>query len=257
MFSNAIFLATLVISLQFSDNIISFFVKDAYAKNPITNKYKAEDKVMVLNCPITPGIWGISNKPLIYLGNNLWRKVGSAEFAKGQYIELIGRVTDNSCVPISQAVVEIWQLDYNGYDNNHYGYGASSGMQTLKNKVNKSITSDLNFVGSGSTTTDNLGYYRFYTVIPGKYKQNNKPPHIKFYVHHMNFIGLEGEMFFEDLISQKEIDSVISKIGYPSYYKELILAKKIAVNKIVAPDISVSVYNFNITMEGKNRYKEY
>lgn len=215
------------------------------------------DDVMMLNCLITPAVWDNIVQPEIYVGNNMWRMVGSADFAKGTYIEITGRVVDSNCVPLNNAVIEIWQMDHEGYDMNYYGtdYLTENESDNLYKK-----NGDKNFVGSGTAITNNLGYYTFYTIIPGN-RNSDRMPHINFTIHHKDFINLETQMFFPEEKYSIYNDNIINKlIGDKILYKKLLIAKKIASKINVGgsmPGITMDKYQFDITLEGNNKYKEY
>jgi len=201
-----------------------------------------KDDVLVLNCPPTPIIWDAFPKPQIYMGNNLWRQAGSAEFAEGIFIKITGRAIDSNCVPVNSAVIEIWQCDSYGKDINVY-------ENELVYPNADPIGADPNFVGSGSVTTDNLGYYTFYTVVPGKGK-DGLPPHINFYVHHQDFRDLETKMFFSN-----EVNSLTKDMS--PLQQRLLLPKKTADTIELSPGITASEYTFDLVLKGKSKYKRY
>ncbi|KJV67297.1 dioxygenase family protein [Anaplasma phagocytophilum str. ApNP] len=74
---------------------------------------RAVDSVLV-NCVETPGINDTkdNHRPDVFnLSNNLARRVGSADVARGKVIYLVGRVTDAHCTPLTNVNVFIWQAD--------------------------------------------------------------------------------------------------------------------------------------------------
>lgn len=182
--------------------------------------------------------------------NNLLRYVGSAEFAKGTYIELFGRVLDNKCVPVSAALIEIWQLDNQGYDSNYYSTITNPGLVLNAQKADK------NFVGSGSAITNNLGYYRFYTVIPGNNKKN-RLPHINFLISHKDFIPLQTQLFFAKNDTELKKDMIIRKYTRNKIEREKIVAQKIGSQENIIPGIKFISYKFDIVLSGENKYKTY
>ena len=133
----------------------------------------------LIECPNTPEIWELAMLPKTYPTNELSRKIGSSEFANGKYIKIEGKVVDSNCTPVADARVKIWQANTNGV------YEFLKGDEHLKYK---------NFTGSGTTSTDNLGNYVFYSIYPGS--ANQRPPHIFFQVEHQNFKLFRTEMFF-------------------------------------------------------------
>lgn len=228
---------------------------DSYVKPGFKDQFN--DNVMALDCLPTPALWEERLMPEIYMGNNLWRSVGSAEFADGDYIEVMGRVLDSNCVPVSNALVEIWQLDDNGYDVNYYGQEDKTDedineerKNLLTNMVNK------NFIGSGSINTDNLGYYRFYTIMPGRANEG-RMPHINFNVRHKNFGEFRTQMYFP--IDQYDVnkDILITKDVTDSMLRKLLVATKTSSSKNVGAGIPVQVYRFDIVLIGSDPYKGY
>lgn len=94
----------------------------------------------------------------------------------------MGRITDINCLPIQNAVVSIWHANSRGV--NHY---------------DKNIEDDLNFAGSGRFVVNNLGYYNFITIAPGKI--GDRAPHINFLVQHPDFPEFTTQMFLLTIIA--------------------------------------------------------
>ncbi len=125
------------------------------------------------NCEVTPQNLSLP-MPLIYKSNDLRKKTGAAISALGQEIKITGLVLDSKCNPISSALVQIWQSDAKGFykDSNINNYlNENRNYGKVYNRFTKhyfSDEADPNFTGSGSTTTDNLGRFVFYSIMPGK-----------------------------------------------------------------------------------------
>ena len=97
---------------------------------------------------------------------------GHTERAKGQLLDVAGRVMDRDGKPVAGATVEIWQANsYGRYDH--------------PKDINPAPL-DPNFQGFGVLTTDAQGRYRFKTIKPGAYPINPvnpaavRTPHIHF-----------------------------------------------------------------------------
>lgn len=118
---------------------------------------------------------------LISHTNNLRRPTGIAINAVGDRIYFTGKLVDSTCVPIQDALVEIWQAD-------------NSGLYTFSTAGGK-LSTDPNFLGTGRTGTDNEGNFEFLTVFPGFY--GNRAPHINIRITHPDFNETTGEIFFE------------------------------------------------------------
>jgi protocatechuate 3,4-dioxygenase beta subunit len=85
---------------------------------------------------------------------------GKAVYAEGQPTWVDGTVTDLSGVPVSGAVVEIWQCDHEG----HYHHPRDGGR------------ADPAFQGFGKVAVGRDGRYRFRTLKPVPY--TGRTPHI-------------------------------------------------------------------------------
>ncbi len=197
----------------------------------------ADDEVLVASCEITPTIWEIKSPPQISSSNNLRRKTGSSEFAKGDFITIEGRVVDSDCVPVEGVAVEMWQAN-------------SLGVNQHEPKAFKNI--DENFQSTGMAITDNLGYYRFLSIFPGP-SSDKRAPHINFRLRHKDFIPVETEMFFENQMANGSDTNLIKQVDINK--RHLLVAKGEKINK----DISEEgiKYRFDITLEGKSKYKTY
>lgn len=121
-------------------------------------------------------------------GNNLMRKPGSSVRASGNYIQINGIIVDENCLPIQDAVVEIWQTDTLGryeweYDTTSYWELPVSGK-------------DNNFLFSGSAQTDNMGQFNILTIFPGSKEKN--APYINITIKRIGYDELHTRMYFAD-----------------------------------------------------------
>jgi protocatechuate 3,4-dioxygenase beta subunit len=100
---------------------------------------------------------------------DLTRLAGHAGRAKGQVIELAGRVLNPDGQPVPGARVEIWQANTVGRYRHH-------------GDDHDRLPIDENFQGSAVQMTDAQGQYRFLTVKPGAYPAGEfmRSPHIHF-----------------------------------------------------------------------------
>lgn len=87
-------------------------------------------------------------------------RTGSVAYGKGQPAWIEGVVTDTGGVPVSGAVVEIWQCDQDG----HYHHPRDGGK------------ADPAFQGFGRVAVGKDGRYRFRTLKPARY--SGRTPHI-------------------------------------------------------------------------------
>lgn len=138
---------------------------------------------------------------------------GNKVAAKGQIIEVAGRVLDRHGAPVAGAKVELWQA-------NSFGrYGHPSEPDTGR-------AADDGFQGYGTQLADAEGRFRFKTVKPGAYPIWNggptRTPHIHFDIQgrrdrlitQMYFPGEtlnEGDIVLKE-VDAKERPSVMAKL---------------------------------------------
>jgi protocatechuate 3,4-dioxygenase beta subunit len=175
--------------------------------------------------------------------NNLIRKPGSAVRAKGQYAVITGQVLDRDCLPISNAVIKIWQTDTAG--NYIDAYTLQSDWEVMSPDYDK------NFAYSGSTQTNNLGEYTFLTVLPVS-KDEGLAPHVNFTIKHSDFQDIHTRMYFNKH-PKNSSDTALNSMGANT--KNLIIAKGQPIDKM--DRTKGREYKFNITLEGINKYRRY
>ena len=136
--------------------------------------------------------------------------------AKGEAIEIRGRVIQEDGTAIENLIVEIWQPDAGGI----FRHPADP----------RHAQADPNFLGWGRAATDAQGSYRFKTIRPGA--PEGRAPHINFMVMFSGLMRiLKTTMFFED-----GNDSVLMAV--PAARRSLLVAK--------------GNYEFNIRLRGEN-----
>ena len=113
--------------------------------------------------------------------------------AKGEVIEVTGRITQMDGKPLDNLVVEIWQADSQGrFDGDFFGWGRAA--------------------------TDTNGVYRFRTIKPGAYE--GRAPHINFLLLYSGLMRhLQTVMFFE-----AAKDPVLDAV--PANRREQLIAKR-------------------------------
>jgi protocatechuate 3,4-dioxygenase alpha subunit len=133
--------------------------------------------------------------------NDLTSLEGKA--AKGEAIEISGRVTQEDGAPLENLVLEIWQADSQGI----YRHPADP----------RHAQADPSFLGWGRAATDKDGRYRFRTIRPGA--SEGRAPHINFLVMYSGLMRiLKTTLFFE--VSS---DPVLSSV--PQERRKLLVAK--------------------------------
>ena len=168
--------------------------------------------------------------------NNLSKKPGSFYSAVGEIIYLQGQITDSFGVPISGAIVEIWQTNSAGKYH--------SLLEETSDLVDK------NFSMSGRAITDNLGNYYFITVMPGSYL--NRAPHINMNIYDEKFGKLETEIYFEN---HPRNDEDYQYLSYAQEERKLLTAK-VRLSNIFSSQ-SNKICTFNIVMNGVHQYKSF
>lgn len=239
----SIFILSLLVS-----GCSNLFKKDKLSENS-ENTYKittnaievqSEKVIDVMNCPVTPQFESDMTVPQIYKTNNLRKRTGYGSFAKGEFIIITGIITDSYCVPVKNATVQIWHGDHNGKYKSvpNDGYLNDSMMYRRQSdrfeKIIESDMADENFTGSGSTTTDNLGRFTFLSIMPG----GNKPL-VNFRVIHKDFNDMKTVMYFNNSTGINPL---------------LVATKNGTINN---DGIKENIYQYNITLNGKNKYIDY
>jgi protocatechuate 3,4-dioxygenase beta subunit len=107
--------------------------------------------------------------------------------AAGDVIVIQGRVLDDACHPIADALVEIWQANTWG----RYAHEKDAGNPRPL---------DPNFQSWAEMRTDAEGRFRFRTIKPGAYPADDqgwvRPPHIHFRVSRRGYHELVTQMYF-------------------------------------------------------------
>jgi protocatechuate 3,4-dioxygenase alpha subunit len=103
--------------------------------------------------------------------------------AKGEVIEIRGRVTQVDGAPMENLIVEIWQADAQGI----YRHPADP----------RHAQADPAFFGWGRAATDKDGRYSFRTIRPGA--PQGRQPHINFMFMYSGIMrALKTTLFFEE-----------------------------------------------------------
>jgi protocatechuate 3,4-dioxygenase beta subunit len=111
--------------------------------------------------------------------NDLVRVAGQPRLAKGQVVDVVGRIVDERGRPVCNARVEIWQCDANGRYRHPWD--------------RQNAPMDPNFQGYGRYLTGSDGAYRFRTIKPIPYP--GRAPHIHFAISGQNFTPLITQMY--------------------------------------------------------------
>ena len=146
---------------------------------PFVNLIKANST----NCKITPPqSTGPFYKEPSKIFNNDMTNNGKAI---GKRIKVYGKVLNNKCKPISNAVLDIWQANSFGKYNHEADLSESR--------------KDNEFYGYMRLLSNERGEYSFNTILPGSYKVSKdltRTPHIHFKVMN-NKKQLTTQMYFK------------------------------------------------------------
>lgn len=181
------------------------------------------------------------NKDQVDKDFNLTSFNGSDKRPKGELIYVKGKVTDESCNPITGALVMIWHANTHGKYTHEYD-------------TNK-IEDDPNFQGWGQMKTNDKGEYSFKTIKPGKYifdadNDDWRAPHIHFKVARRGYHELITQMYFEEEEGLNKDDVFASQLS-KSEKEQVIRRSQKGVQGI---EREASLINFDITL--KNVRKE-
>ncbi len=180
---------------------------------------------------IAPGKGGYPGAAHIIPSSKLVIPAGKSVLADGQLVTITGRVLDEKCVPVSDAVVEIWQADPRGQYN----------VVTNAQRANPYPA----FAGSGRAITDNIGRFTFYTLFPGPY--DHRAPHIHFRIAHKRFKPVFTEMFFA---------GDARNAGDPQLKHLKPEQQQLLMARIEPAPLGIQGY-FDITLKGQNAYRKF
>ncbi len=149
--------------------------------------------------------------------------------ARGEIIEIQGRVTQHDGRPLHNVVLEIWQADANGIFNDPIDPRAAQ--------------ADPNFYGWGRAATDRDGSFRFRTIKPGAYSMPDglqRAPHINVVVLYSGLMReLQTVLYFADEAGNDR-DAVLNGVQPAELRSRLIATKE-------AP----ARYRFDVRLRGE------
>lgn len=180
------------------------------------------DRILSHGCRLTPQIWGLEAPPITEKNNDLRYQTGFPDRIPGEQIMITGYVMDEYCVPVSNASINIWQI------------------KTMAEKDALYLT--------GSTSTDSTGKFSFFSVVPAH--ANNLAPKINLNVKHGELPIFETKFFFPEFNNLVDQDF----LELDQNDRTLLIATRIKQNR---DKKNYTVYNFDITIEGKLTYKEF
>lgn len=148
----------------------------------------------------------------------------------GERIRIEGRVCDGEGIPVTDAMIEIWQANSYG----RYRHPADRRAAPL----------DPAFTGFGRSGTDELGRYWFETVKPGCVPfddERMQAPHICVTVFARGLLNhLPTRLYFADEPANGE-DPVLQRV--PAERRATLLARRESIGETV-------IYRFDIVLQG-------
>lgn len=158
---------------------------------------------------------------------------GHTERATGEIILVRGRILDDHCQPVKDALVEIWSANTHG----RYHHERDDNPKPY----------DPNFQGWGEMLTNEAGEYGFKTIKPGAYAWGNpkdlnewRTPHIHFKVSRRGYHEIITQMYFSGE-KLNDTDTVLAELP-ANERAQFILSP--------APDESgIPVFTFDVTIQ--------
>ncbi len=136
------------------------------------------------SCTATPSMQ-VQNYPgyaRIQNGNNLVMPTGKSVEAEGQRVVIYGQLLDRNCVPVSDAQLELWQVD-------------PFGKWMLATRADLATPNPV-FAGAGRTSTDNDGRFHFITLFPAA--AGKRAPHFNVRISMRDQKPLSTVLYFAD-----------------------------------------------------------
>ena len=148
---------------------------------------------------------------------------------KGERIEIVFHVIDGDGVPVSDALIEIWQADADG--NYVKGGDPVAG----------------GFTGFGRQVYNDKGEFSFKTIKPGRVTGPGgalMAPHVAVWIVARGInIGLQTRLYFPDEVEANAADFVLNKIMNPARRPTLIASRQ---------DGNPTRYVLDIHLQGEN-----
>jgi protocatechuate 3,4-dioxygenase, alpha subunit len=146
---------------------------------------------------------------------------------EGEHIRIEGQVLDGNGVPVSDALIEIWQADAHG----RYAHPADP----------RGSNASFKGFGRAGTGTDPEHRFIFDTVKPGRV-DTAQAPHINVIVMMRGVLNhLFTRIYFSDETAANATDPVLDAV--PAARRETLIAKRVEANAGVT-------YRFDIHMQG-------
>jgi protocatechuate 3,4-dioxygenase alpha subunit len=173
---------------------------------------------------LTPNFSGITG---VY-SEDLGRSMVGAK-AKGERINVEGRIIDGGGLPLRDALVEIWQAD-------------AAGLYISPSETRGKA--DPHFTGWGRCATDmETGVFRFETIKPGAVPfpgGGMQAPHISFWIVARGInLGLNTRMYFAEDQALIDADPLFRRIEHKDRLPTIVIGK------------TSGIYRFDIRLQGQ------
>ncbi len=159
----------------------------------------------------------------------------TAQGAQGEKIVITGRVIDGDGVPVTDALLEIWQAN------------AVGKYPHPEDDQDKPV--DPNFRGFGRACTDTEGVYLFRTIVPGEVPGNDgtmQAPHIDVTIFARGLLKrLVTRMYLSDRADANTRDPFLMTIADATVRETLVAQRQPSTNG------DVPTYRFDIVLQGE------
>jgi protocatechuate 3,4-dioxygenase, alpha subunit len=150
---------------------------------------------------------------------------------EGEHITIEGLVTDGDGLPVTDALIEIWQANSHG----RYNHPEDGQDKPL----------DEQFGGFGRAPTDEQGMFRFYTIKPGAVPglhNEMQAPHINICILARGVLKrIATRLYFADEAEMNRVDPVLNLV--PEERRATLIAQR---------DPARPAYRLDICLQGEN-----
>ncbi|HEX7871624.1 MAG TPA: protocatechuate 3,4-dioxygenase subunit alpha [Sphingobium sp.] len=132
----------------------------------------------------------------------------------GEVIEICGQVRDTMGVPVVDAMIEIWQAN-------------AAGRYRSVDDPREDVAIDPHFVGFGRSSTDDEGFYRFRTILPGRVPgpgNSLQAPHIALSVFGRGLIKRLATRLYFDGAEGNDADPILAQV--PEERRRTLIAQR-------------------------------
>lgn len=210
--------------------LLLILVLYSHSSDAIIKKTIIREKI--LKCDITHNNAHRLPRPYKFQkSNNLLKRSTDMFFAEGKAMIIEGYILDRNCVPITNAIIKMWQLNNLGLNQNNLH------ARNLVKDLNKLDRHDSHFIGNGVTTSDNTGYYRFISLYPedSLCDRNHCAKDFDLIVSHNKFNNFAGNIFID-----AKLDNDVMHVAKFAGYRD-----------------DINIYRFDVVLKEKSHYRKY